>query len=103
MIPAMAASIKDCSANNRMLVSNMRCTTISSCMTSIPAASKVIHCEASSDWFRFISLEQECRKQRQGGQNESGAEQIRHAEQPQFGIGRFHHHDGCRQRQQLED
>ena len=54
MIAAMAASMSDCSAKRRMLVSNIPCTTISSWMTSIPAASKVIHCEASSDWMGFM-------------------------------------------------
>src|ERR1019366_8485174 len=93
MMAAMAASISDCSAKSRMFVSNIPCTTISSWMTSIPAANSVIHCEASSDCIGFILLKQERRKQRQRGQDEGGTQQIRHAEQPQLGVGGLHQYD----------
>ncbi len=44
----MAASSSDCIAKSRMLVSNMRCTIISSCTTSISAARSVMSCELIS-------------------------------------------------------
>src|SRR5512136_2170531 len=97
----MAASISDCSAKRRMLVSSIRCTTISSWMTSIPAASNVIHWEASSDWTRFILLEEERGEERERSQNERRAQQVRDAEQPQLGIRGFNEHDCGGKREQL--
>src|ERR1035438_7842362 len=76
MMAAMAASISDCSAKSRMLVSNIPWTTISSWMTSIPAANSVIHCEARSDWMGLILLEQERGQQGQRRQDEGGAQQV---------------------------
>src|ERR1039458_3615892 len=103
MMAAMAVSINDCSAKSRMLVSNIPCTTISSWMTSIPAANSVMHWEASSDSTGFILLEQEGREQRERGQDECRAEQIRHAEKPQLGVGGLHQHHRTGEGQQLAD
>src|SRR6266404_2781261 len=101
MMPAMVASMKDCSANKRMFVSSIRCTTISSWITSMPAANNVIHCEASSEWEEFISLKQEGGQQGQRSQNESRREQIRHAKQAQLGIGGFDQHHRSRDQGQF--
>src|SRR5437667_2327465 len=101
MMPAMAASMRDWSANKRMFVSSIRCTTINNWITSMPAANNVIHCEASSEWEGFISLKQECGQQRQRSQNECRRQQIRHAEQAQLCISGFHQHHGARGQGQL--
>src|SRR5205807_459756 len=98
----IAVNPNDWSAKRRMLVSNIRCTTISNWITNIPAASKVIHCAAASEWARFISQKQEGGEQSQGSQDKSCAQQIRHAEQAKLGVGGFDEDDGHRNREKLE-
>src|SRR2546422_1752424 len=100
-MPAIDASMRDCSANKRMFVSSIRCTTINSWITSMPAANNVIHCEASSEWEGFISLKQEGGQQGQRSQNEGRRKQIRHAKQAQLGIGGFDQHHRAREQCQF--
>src|SRR6266542_1375058 len=93
MTPAMPARNTDCTAKRRMLVSNMRWPIMSSCTTSINAAIRVMSCAPTGVEMEgpIKSLEQERGQQRQRRQNKSGAEQVRHAEQAQLGVGGLDH------------
>src|SRR5216117_3672427 len=94
MTEAMPARNKDWMAKSRMLVNNIRCTTMSSCTTSMSAAISVISWEPSCVKEVFIKLLKQKRgKQGQRREDESRAEQVRDPEQAQLRVGGFDQHD----------
>src|SRR6266516_2731904 len=101
MTPAMPARNRDWMAKRRMLVSNMRGTTMRSCPTSISAAIRVMSCalRGVAEEGSISLLKEEGGKQRQHGQHEGGTQQVWHAEQAQLGVGGFDD-DHCRGEQE---
>src|SRR3954447_4157744 len=105
MVPAIAASRKDCAAKMRMLVTIHRCATMAICRTSTSAAMRVTI--LSPNWgscrvFMAIS-EEERGHQAKRCQRECHRQQIGNAEKSHFGVGGLYQHDGGSQQQQFQE
>src|ERR1043166_4533319 len=86
-----------------MFVMSIRCTTRSSWRTSITAASSMMICELVMGIGGFMSLEEEGRDEREHGENERGAQQVRHAEKAQLCIREFNQHDCAGDREKFRE
>src|ERR1039457_5171467 len=104
MVPAMAASKKDCAAKSRMLVTIHRCATMAICSTSTIAAIRVTILSPNCGYCRVCMeiSEQERRHQAKRRQDECHGEQVGNAEEPHLGVGGFHQDNGSSQHQQFQ-